>query len=97
MLFRIDWFDLLAFQGTLKESSPAPQFETMSSSALSLLDGLTLTSVYDYWKTIALTRQTSVGHVGLDPVFSILHAQLRFCLPSDVPLGGMISPVFIKS
>ena len=24
--FRIDWFDLLAVQGTLQESSPAPQF-----------------------------------------------------------------------
>ena len=87
--FRIDWFDLLAFQGTLKESSPAPQFETISSAAFSLLDGLT--SVYDYRNTIALTRQTSIGHVGLDPVFSILHAQLRFCLSSDVPLGEMIS------
>jgi len=33
--FRIDCFDLLAVQGTLK-SSPAPQFESISSSALSL-------------------------------------------------------------
>ena len=28
--FRIDWFDLLAAQGTLKESSPVPQFESTS-------------------------------------------------------------------
>ena len=28
--FRIDWFDLLAFQGTLKESSPTPQFTSIS-------------------------------------------------------------------
>ena len=34
--FRIDWFDLLAVQGTLK-SSPAPQFKCINSSALSLL------------------------------------------------------------
>ena len=59
--FRIDWFDLLAVQGTLK-SSPAPQFQTTNSLALSLLygptltsihdsrNGPTLTSVYDYWK-----------------------------------------------
>ena len=33
--FRNDCFDLLAVQGTLK-SSPAPQFESISSSALSL-------------------------------------------------------------
>ena len=47
--FRIGWFYLLAFQGTLK-SSPAPQFKTISSSTLSLLCGPTLTSVHDYWK-----------------------------------------------
>ena len=29
---RIVWFDLLAVQGTLKESSSAPQFESISSS-----------------------------------------------------------------
>ena len=33
-----------------QESSPAPQFESINSSTLSLLDGPTLTSVYDYWK-----------------------------------------------
>ena len=47
--FRIDWFALLAVQGTL-ESSPAPQFESISSFALNLLYGPTLTSVHYYWK-----------------------------------------------
>ena len=47
--FRTDWFDLLAVQGT-QESSPAPQFESISSSTLSLLYGPTLTSVHDYWE-----------------------------------------------
>ena len=47
--FRIDWFDLLAVQGTL-ESSPASQFESINSSMLSLLYGPTLTSTHDYWK-----------------------------------------------
>ena len=47
--FRIDWFDLLAVQGTFK-SSPAPQFERINSSALSFLYSPTLTSVHDYWK-----------------------------------------------
>ena len=37
--FRMDWLDLLAVQGTLKESSPAPQFEDINSSVLSLLYG----------------------------------------------------------
>ena len=40
--FRIDWFDLLAVQGTLEDSSPAPQFECINSLALSLLYGPTL-------------------------------------------------------
>ena len=47
--FRIDWFELLAVQGTVK-SSPVPQFESISSSALSLVYGPTLTSVHDYWE-----------------------------------------------
>ena len=47
---RIDWFDLLAVQGTLK-SSLAPQYESINFSALSLLYGPTLTYVHDYWKT----------------------------------------------
>ena len=47
--FRMDWFDFLAVQGTLR-SSPEPRFESISSSALSLLYGPTLKSVYDYWK-----------------------------------------------
>ena len=46
--FSLDWLDLLAVQGTLK--SPTPQFKSINSSALSLLYGLTLTSIHDYWK-----------------------------------------------
>ena len=60
---RIDWFDLLVVQGTL-ESSSAPQFKSINSSMLSLLYGLTLTSIHDYWKNYrAMTRQTFVGKV----------------------------------
>ena len=52
--FRIDWFDHLAVQGTCQESSSAPQFESINSSALSLLYGSTLTFVHDYWKNHSL-------------------------------------------
>ena len=38
--FRVDWFDLLAVQETLK-SSPTPQFKSISFSSLSLLYGPT--------------------------------------------------------
>ena len=46
---RIDLFGLLAVQGTLK-SSPTPQFKSVNSLALSFIYGLTLTSIYNYWK-----------------------------------------------
>ena len=48
--FTIDSFDLHAVQGTLKESSPALQFKSISSSVLNLLYGPTLTSIQDYWE-----------------------------------------------
>ena len=54
IFFRMDWFDLLAVQGILKESSPAQQFENTNSLALRLFYGSTLISVYDYWKNHSL-------------------------------------------
>ena len=48
--FRIDWLDLLAVQGALQESSPAPQFKSINSLALRFLYSPTLTSIHDYWK-----------------------------------------------
>ena len=47
--FKIDWFDLLAIQGTLN-SLPTPQLKSISSLVLNFLNGPTLTSIYDYWK-----------------------------------------------
>ena len=46
--FRMDWLDLLAVQGTLKESSPTPQFKSINSLALSVLHSPTLTSLHDH-------------------------------------------------
>ena len=51
--FRIDWFGLLAVQGT-QESSPAPLFKSIYSLGLSLLYGPTLTFIHDYWKNHSL-------------------------------------------
>ena len=48
--FRVDWFDLLAAQGTFKSL-----LQNYSSSPLSLLYGPTLTSIHDHWKAIPLT------------------------------------------
>ena len=63
--FRIDWFYLLAVQGTLKS---LPQNHSLKASILqqSLLYGPTLISIHDYWKkNIALTIWTFVGKVML--------------------------------
>ena len=37
-----------------QESSPAPQFKSINSSALSLLQSPTLTSIHDHWKNHSL-------------------------------------------
>ena len=72
---------LLAVQGTRKSlSSPTPQFKSIDSSALSLLYIPTLTSIHDYWKTIALTRRTSVGKV-MSLLFNMLSSLVIAFLP----------------
>ena len=48
--FKIDWFDLPACPMDSQESSPAPQFESINSKALTLLYGPTLRSIHDCWK-----------------------------------------------
>ena len=48
--FRINWFDLLCCPRDSQDSSPALQFKSIDSLALSLLYGPTLTSIHDYWK-----------------------------------------------
>ena len=48
LIFRMDWLDLLAVQGTLKSLLPTPQFKSINSSVLSLLHSPTLTSIYDH-------------------------------------------------
>ena len=46
-----------------QESSPTPQFKSTNSSVLSFLYSPTLTSIHDYGKTRALTRQTFISKV----------------------------------
>ena len=54
--FRMDWLDLLAVQGTLKESSPTPHFKSINSSVLNRLYSRILTSIHDYWKNYSLDQ-----------------------------------------
>ena len=77
MFFRIDWFDLHAVWGILKiESSPAPQFESISSSVISLFYGPTITSVHGYWKNHIFDYRTFVSKV----VSLLLNTLSRFVI-----------------
>ena len=48
--FNIDWFDLLADQGTLRRLLQHQSFKSINSSMLNFLYNPTLTSIHDYWK-----------------------------------------------
>ena len=89
-----------------QESSPTPQFKSISSLALSFLYGPTLTSIQDYWKTIALTmdRWTSVGKV-MFLLYNMLSRLVIAFLPSKClliswlqsPPAVILEPLKIKS
>ena len=102
--FRMDWLDLLSVQGTL-ESSPTPQFKSISSSALSRLHSPTLTSVHDHWKNHSLTRRTFVGKV-MSLLLNILSRLVITLLPRSKrlliswlqsPSAVILEPKKIKS
>ena len=78
--FRIDWFDLLAVQRDLQESSPAPQYKSITSSAFRLLHDPALMSVHDYWKNHVLTIWTFVHKV-----MSLLFNMLSRCVIAFLP------------
>ena len=77
--FRMDWLDLLAVQGS-QESSPTPQFKSISSSVLSFLI-VQLSHPYRITgKTIALIRQTFV-----DKTMSLLFTMLSRLVMAFLP------------
>ena len=61
--FPLELNDLISLLRESQESSPIPEFESISSSVISFLYGLTLTWYMTTGKTIALIRQTFVGQV----------------------------------
>ena len=83
--FRTDWFDLLAVQGTLK-SPPAPQFESINSSALSTFCGPSLTFVHDSWKNHSFTIQAFVSKVMSLPFNMLSRFVIAFLPRSKHPL-----------
>ena len=74
-LFGLTGLISLQSKGLFKESLPAPQFESINSSMLSLLYDPTLVSVHDNWNT-ALTMRTFVGKV-----MSLRNTKLQENLP----------------
>ena len=80
--FRMDWLDLLAVQGTLKESSPTSQFKSINSSVLSFFIVQLSRSYVTTGKTIALTRQTFDGKV-MSLLFNILSRLVITLLPGS--------------
>ena len=66
--------------GDSQEFSPTSQLKSINSLVLSFLYGPTLTSIHDYWKTIALTRRTFVGKV-ISLLFNMLSRLVITFLP----------------
>ena len=98
--FRIDWFDLLAVQGTL-EPSPASQFKSIISLMLSLPYGPALASIHDYWKNYSFDYMEVLGsklrlnhHIKTTEPHLILllslHAYTSFCFLNMYFLIGFL-------
>ena len=58
--FRMDWLDLLAVQGTLKDLLQ-PHSSKHQFLALSFLYSLTLTSIHDYWMDLCWQSNVSAS------------------------------------
>ena len=84
----IDWFDLLVVQGNLRQLSVAFSNTTVQKHQFfgtQFFYGPTLTSIHDYWKTIALTRQTFVSKV-MSLLFNMLSRLVITFLPRSKSL-----------
>ena len=83
-----DWFPLgLTGLTSLQskdsqECSLTPQFKSVNLSVLSFLYSPNVTSIHDYWKTIALTRQTFVGKI-MSLLFNTLSRFVIAFLPNS--------------
>ena len=69
--------------------SPAPQFESINSSVLSLLYGSTLTSIHDHWKNHVvfprLVRLALIRWTFVDKVMSLLFNKLSRLVITFLP------------
>ena len=68
--------------------------KSINSSVLSILQSPTLTSIHDYWKTIALTRQTFVGKV-MSLLFNMLSSLVISSVQSLV-MSNSLQPLGLQ-
>ena len=73
--FRIDWFDLLAVQGTLKSLHKHHNCKASVLQCSAFLHGPTLTSVHDYWKNHSFVSKV------MSLLFNTLSRFVRAILP----------------
>ena len=101
----MDWLDLLAVQGILKESSPTPQFKSISSSVLIFFIVQLSHPYMTTGKNIALTRQAYIGKV-MSLLFNMLSKLAIIFLPRSKclliswlqsPSAVILEPSKIKS
>ena len=82
-LFRVnidcfDWLQDWLFRstgcpGNSQESSPTPQFESISSLAFNVPYGPTLTSIHDYWKSRSFDYVSIIQPIFLLPLLCARH------------------------
>ena len=103
--FRIKWFDLLAVQEILNSILQHHSSKIVNSSVLNILYGPTLTSIHDYWKTVALTIPIFVGKI-MSMLFNMLSRLVIAFLPRSKclliswlqsPSAVILEPQTIKS
>ena len=90
--FLSDWLVWSRCPRNSEESFPGPQFESISSLALSLLYGPTLTSVYDYWKNHSFDNTDLVSKV-----MSLLFNMLSRFVIAFLPRGKCLLISWLQS
>ena len=79
----LEWTGWISLQSKdSQESPPIPQFKSINSSVLSFLYSPNLTSIHDYWKTIALTRWIFVDKL-MSLLFNVLSRLIITLLPKS--------------
>ena len=101
----MDWFDLLAVQGTLKRLLQHHISKASIFPVLSFLYSPTLTSIHDYWKNHSLNRWIFVDKV-MSVLFNMLSRLVLTFLPRrkhffiswlQSPSAVILEPPKIKS